>query len=132
MLFHSTRGLAPAVDIRAVALAGLAPDGGLYVPKAWPRFAASDIAAMRDMSYQAIAFRVLRPFMQNVVPDEVLRGAIDASCAVFTVPEVTPLKQVGGDLTVLELFHGPTLAFKDVTFVFLGKIRACGLNRYSL
>lgn len=120
MLFHSTRGLAPETDIRGVALAGLAPDGGLYLPKSWPRFSASDIAAMRDLSYQEIAFRVLRPFMQEAVPDDALRGIIEKSYAVFDAPEITPLRRLDSDTNILELFHGPTLAFKDIAMQFLG------------
>jgi threonine synthase len=122
MLFHSTRGLAPATDIRGVALAGLAPDGGLYLPQLWPHFSTHDIAAMRGQSYQEIAFRVLQPFMQGAVPDDILHGMIDKSCAVFDAEDVTPLRVMGNAFHVLELFHGPTLAFKDVALQFLGHL----------
>ncbi|MDR3449204.1 MAG: threonine synthase [Alphaproteobacteria bacterium] len=118
-LYHSTRGLAPEIGIREVALAGLAPDGGLYLPKKWPHFSVNDIAAMRDASYTEIAFRVLRPFMQDALPGDVLRGIIEKSYAVFDAPQITPLKHFGG-IDILELFHGPTLAFKDVALQFLG------------
>ena len=122
MLFHSTRGLAQETDIRGVALAGLAPDGGLYLPKEWPQFSASDIAAMRGQSYQEIAFRVLQPFLQSAVPDNVLREIVKKSYEVFDVPEITPLRKLGNGLSVLELFHGPTLAFKDIALQFLGHL----------
>ena len=122
VLFHSTRGLAPEADIRTVALAGLAPDGGLYLPKIWPHFSAEEIAAMRGLSYQEIAFRVLQPFMQSAVPDEVLREIIVKSYAGFTAPEITPLRKIDDTLQVLELFHGQTLAFKDIALQFLGNI----------
>jgi threonine synthase len=120
MLFHSTRGLAPETDIRNAALAGLAPDGGLYVPKEWPQFSSEDIASMRGASYQETAFRVLRPFMQEVIPDDALRTIIDKSYALFENAEVVPLRKLDGGLHILELFHGPTLAFKDVALQFLG------------
>ena len=122
LLFHSTRGLAPETDIRGVALAGLAPDGGLYLPKVWPRFSVAEIAAMRGLSYQEIAFRVLRPFMQSAVPDDILRGIIEKSYVGFDVPEVTPLRNLGDEFHILELFHGQTLAFKDIALQFLGNV----------
>ncbi len=122
LLFHSTRGASPDVDIRAVALAGLAPDGGLYLPKTWPQFSPADIAALRGQPYREIAFRVLRPFMTGVVPDDKLRGLIEKSYAGFNVPDVVAMRQLTGDTHILELFHGPTLAFKDVALQFLGHL----------
>ncbi len=120
--FHSTRGLSPETDIRGVALAGLAPDGGLYLPKVWPRFSAAEIQEMRGLSYQEIAFRVLRPFMQYAVPDDILRNIIGKSYAGFDAPDVTPIKELSGGLYILELFHGQTLAFKDIALQFLGNM----------
>ncbi|MDE1901450.1 MAG: threonine synthase [Alphaproteobacteria bacterium] len=120
MTFHSTRGLAPETDIRGVALAGLAPDGGLYLPAAWPHFSPADIAAMRGKPYADIAFRVLRPFFQGIVPDADLRTIIDTSYGAFDVADVTPLRQFDDSFYILELFHGPTLAFKDIALQFLG------------
>jgi len=122
MLFHSTRGLAPETDIRGVAMAGLASDGGLYLPKTWPHFSASALAAMCGCSYQEIAFRVLQPFMQSSMTDEVLRKIIEKSYAVFDAPGIVPLRKLNNDLNILELFHGPTLAFKDIALQFLGNV----------
>ncbi|MDR3424864.1 MAG: threonine synthase [Alphaproteobacteria bacterium] len=120
MRFHSTRGLAPETDLRGVALSGLAPDGGLYLPKIWPQFSTDDLHAMRGETYQQIAFRVLRPFMQGAMPEDILRGIIEKSYAAFDAAEVTPMRKLGADCHLLELFHGPTLAFKDVALQFLG------------
>jgi threonine synthase len=121
VMFHSTRGQSPGVDIRGAALAGLAPDGGLYVPVAWPPITPMTLALMRGESYTQIAFRVLQPFMESVIPDNVLRDIIEKSYSVFDRPDVTPLVDVG-DLKILELFHGPTLAFKDIALQFLGHV----------
>jgi threonine synthase len=120
MKFLSTRGQAPETDIRGVALAGLAPDGGLYLPVQWPRFSADEIAAFRGMPYTEVAFRVLKPFMAGAVPDHDLLKIVEQSYAVFDGTEVTPLRALGDEFQVLELFHGPTLAFKDVALQFLG------------
>ncbi len=119
MLFHSTRGLAPDTDIRRIALEGLAPDGGLYLPKAWPTFSANEIAALRGKSYQDIAHFVLKPFFESVMPETVLRDIIQKAYGVFDSPDITPLRPLGDDY-VLELFYGPTLAFKDVAMQFVG------------
>ena len=120
MLFHSTRGSAPEVDIRSASLAGLAPDGGLYLPKIWPQFSEGYFQEMRHQSYGEIAFRVMQPFMQGAVPDEVLCAIIDKSYGVFDAENVTPLRVLSDDLRILELFHGPSLAFKDIAMQFLG------------
>ena len=122
MIFYSTRGLAPETDIRGVALAGLAPDGGLYLPKLWPRFSAAEIKAMRGETYAQIAFRILHPFMQGALSDDVLRAIIEKSYGVFDSAEVTPLRSLPDGTRILELFHGPTLAFKDVALQFLGNV----------
>lgn len=120
MLFHSTRGLSSQVDIRMAALTGLAPDGGLYLPEKWPQFSSQDIANMRGKSYQDIALQIMLPFMGDAMPDALLRELIEKAYAPFDSPEVTPLKKLEEDFYILELFHGPTLAFKDVALQFLG------------
>jgi threonine synthase len=122
MLFHSTRGLSPEVDLKTVALNGLAPDGGLYLPVEWPQFSSDDIASMRGKSYQDIALQVLRPFMVPVIPENVLIEIIEKSYAVFDSAEVTPLRKLNDDICILELFYGPTLAFKDIALQVLGHI----------
>ncbi len=118
--FRSTRGQSPQVDIRTAALTGLAPDGGLYLPESWPQFSSEDIASMRDMSYQDIAFSVMRPFTADALSDQQLQRIIGKAYSVFDSPEVTPLIQVKKGLYSLELFHGPTLAFKDVALQAFG------------
>lgn len=120
MKFHSTRGQSPETDLRGVALAGLAPDGGLYLPVEWPRFSAEEIAAMRGLSYQEIAFRVLTPFMRDTIPAATLRTIIDKSYARFDSKDVTPVRSLGQGRHILELSLGPTLAFKDVALQLLG------------
>jgi len=121
MFFESTRGQTPERTIVEIALEGLAPDGGLYLPKAWPRFSAQDIEALRGKSYQDVAFRVLRPFLEGAVPDEDLHDLLKKAYATFESPEVTPLRKLGDDY-ILELFHGPTLAFKDVALQMVGHL----------
>lgn len=120
MKFHSTRGQSPETDLRGVALAGLAPDGGLYLPVAWPQFSAADIAAMRGLSYQEIAYRVLTPFMEGTIPADVLRKIIEKSYERFESKDVTPVRPLGQGRHILELSLGPTLAFKDVALQLLG------------
>jgi threonine synthase len=122
ILYQSTRGRAHDLDLRAVTLSGLAPDGGLYVPKKWPEFSASDLAAMKGLSYQDVAFRVLKDFTEDAIPDDALKDLIRKAYASFTDPAVVPLKQLDDRLWILELFHGPTLAFKDVALQLLGHL----------
>lgn len=119
MKFFSTRGLAPVADLRHVALEGLAPDGGLYLPEAWPHFSAEDLGSMRGKPYNEIAFRVLSPFLREGIPDADLKTLIEKAYASFATSKVTPLRPMGEDF-ILELFHGPTLAFKDVALQFVG------------
>ena len=121
-LYCSTRGDAPELDFRGVTMAGLASDGGLYVPKVWPQFSADDIRAMRGQSYQEVALRVMLPFVQPSLDEATLRGLIAKACASFEDPAVTPLRQLDTDHWLLELFHGPTLAFKDVALQLLGHL----------
>ncbi|MFA5040744.1 MAG: threonine synthase [Bdellovibrionales bacterium] len=121
MLFRSTRGFLPETNIRRAALEGIAPDGGLYLPKLWPQFLPDDMAAMRGKSYQDIAFHVLKPFLRDVILDNDLREIIRKSYAVFDAADITPLHGLGNN-SVLELFHGPTLAFKDIALQFVGHV----------
>lgn len=120
MRYISTRGAAPELDFAQVTEAGLASDGGLYLPKTWPRFSENDIAALRGLSYAALARRVMRPFIGDSLSESELAALIDGAYAGFDDPAVTPLKRLDERLWVLELFHGPTLAFKDVALQFLG------------
>ena len=102
--------------------AGLARDGGLYVPSQWPAFTRKDIRAMRGQSYQEIAFRVIEPFTTGEIEADALRAMINEAYATFRHPAVAPLVQSGPNSFVLELFHGPTLAFKDVAMQLIARL----------
>jgi len=120
MRYVSTRGEAPTLRFSAAVAAGLAADGGLYVPETLPDVS-SHLAAWRKLSYEDLAFAFLRIFADDIPPDE-LRAMIRGAYATFDHPERAPLRQLAGDLHVLELFHGPTLAFKDFALQFLGHL----------
>ncbi len=120
MLYQSTRGGGAPIDFRAATLAGLAPDGGLYVPVQWPRFDPSDIRDLAGCDYAETAARVLAPLVGDCLSADELRGLTRAAYARFAHDAVTPLVQLDGRHWMLELFHGPTLAFKDVALQLLG------------
>lgn len=120
MRYVSTRGQAPELAFEDVLLAGLARDGGLYVPATWPQFSADDLREMRGLDYNALAFRVLQPFVGGVIADDDLRAIIDRAYATFDGGKVAPVVPLEGNVHLMELFHGPTLAFKDVAMQLLG------------
>jgi len=120
--YVSTRGSAPVLGFDDVLLAGLARDGGLYLPREWPHFSPAEIRAMRGLSYPELAARVMRPFMTGSVAEPELSRLCAESYAGFTHPAVAPLRQFGTDQWVLELFHGPTLAFKDYALQLVGRL----------
>jgi threonine synthase len=120
MHYISTRGQAPARDFPDVLLAGLAEDGGLFVPQAWPHFSPADWRAMRGLPYAELAARVMQPFVGAAIPFEVLRSICLRAYAGFGHPAVVPLVQLETGLFAQELFHGPTLAFKDLAMQVLG------------
>ena len=120
MRYISTRGAAPILDFEEVTLAGLAADGGLYVPESWPTLSAAEIADLRGLSYVETALRVCRPFVGDALGEEELRGLLTQAYGSFSHAAVTPLKQLDERQWLLELFHGPTLAFKDVALQLLG------------
>ena len=122
MRYISTRGAAPALDFEAVTLAGLAADGGLYVPESWPAFSGAEIAALAGLSYAETAARVMAPFVGDALPEAELRGLCEQAYGRFAHAAVTPLVQLDGRHWLLELFHGPTLAFKDIALQLLGLI----------
>ncbi|WP_186393074.1 MULTISPECIES: threonine synthase [unclassified Pannonibacter] len=122
MRYVSTRGCAPVLDFADVLLQGLARDGGLYLPETWPQFDAKTIAGFAGKSYQDVAFEVIRPFTGGTIKDADLKRMIDEAYATFRHPAVTPLVQIAPNRFVLELFHGPTLAFKDVAMQLLGRL----------
>ncbi len=122
MQYISTRGNASNLDFAGVTLAGLASDGGLYVPQKWPQFAADDIAAMRHLSYVDLAAKVMLPFVGGSLTEDELRDLCTAAYSNFSHDAVTPLVQLNEQHWLLELFHGPTLAFKDVALQLLGQL----------
>jgi len=127
--YISTRGEAPALGFCDALLAGLARDGGLYVPREWPALTKKEIRAFRGKSYQDVAFAVLSPFTNGEIPADVFRSMIDDAYATFRHPAVTPLVQTGPNSFVIELFHGTTLAFKDVAMQLLARLMDYALEK---
>jgi threonine synthase len=122
MRYISTRGQAPARDFADVLLAGLAEDGGLFMPQTWPHFGPSDWRAMRGLPYADLAARVMQPFVGGSIPFEVLKTICHEAYADFGHTAIVPLIQLETGLFVQELFHGPTLAFKDMAMQVLGRM----------
>ena len=122
MKYLSTRGKAPVLDFDDALLAGLGRDGGLYLPERWPSFSAAEIRALRGLSYAELAARVMAPFVAGCLSEDELAGLVAQSYAGFTHPAVAPLKQIGANQWVMELFHGPTLAFKDYALQLVGRL----------
>jgi threonine synthase len=120
MEYVSTRGSAPALDFEGVTLAGLASDGGLYIPREWPRFSHAEIAALAGLPYAELAARVMKPFVGDSIAPERLLELTREAYGRFAHAAVTPLVQLDETNWLLELFHGPTLAFKDVALQLLG------------
>ncbi|HEY5299755.1 MAG TPA: threonine synthase [Acetobacteraceae bacterium] len=122
MRYVSTRAQAPARDFAGVLLAGLAEDGGLYVPETWPTLSPDEWRALRGLPYPALAARLLAPFVGDAVPTDALEAICRDAYAGFDHPAVVPLVQLDTSLFVQELFHGPTLAFKDLALQVLGRL----------
>ena len=127
--FISTRGEAPEASFADVLLAGLAPDGGLYMPAAWPNFGAGEIAAFKGKRYQDVAFEILISFVGDSFSAVDLKEDIEAAYAGFEHPDIAPLSPMSGNRYLLELFHGPTFAFKDIALQILGRLFARALKR---
>jgi len=120
MHYVSTRRAAPALGFREVTLAGLANDGGLYLPEAWPVLSRDEIAGLAGLSYVETAVRVMAPFVGDALSEDELRDLCTQAYGRFSHDAVTPLVQLDHHHWLLELFHGPTLAFKDVALQLLG------------
>ena len=121
MEYISTRGGDDPLGFEAALLSGLARDGGLYLPSDYPAFTKDEIRAMAGLSYAEIAARVMAPFCSGEVSERELRDMSEDAYGGFTHDEVAPLRRLAGDLHVLELFHGPTIAFKDYAMQFLSR-----------
>jgi threonine synthase len=126
MSYVSTRGAAPVLSFHDAMMAGLARDGGLYVPETVPTLSRGEIAALAGLPYEEVAHRVMAPFVDD---SAALRPAIDAAYSCFEHPARAPLKQIGPGHFLLELFHGPTLAFKDFAMQVIGRLFSDALAR---
>ncbi len=122
MNYISTRGEAPKLGFEDVLLAGLARDGGLYVPETWPRLAPETIQSFAGKPFAEVAVEVIHPYTGGAITRAELRRMADEAYATFSHPAVTPLVEIGPNRFVLELFHGPTLAFKDVAMQLLARL----------
>lgn len=122
MLYHSTRGEAAPLNFADALLAGLASDGGLYVPEAFPALSHAEIAAFAGKPFAEVAYEVVRRFTGGAIPDVVLARCCREAYATFDHPAACPLVQTGPNDFVLELFHGPTLAFKDVAMQLIARL----------
>ena len=120
MEYISTRGNAPVLNFEEVMLAGLADDGGLYVPREWPKFSIDEILSLQGLSYPEIAEHVISPFVGNEIDISTQRELIKLAYQDFGHSSVAPLRRLDKNLSILELFHGPTLAFKDFALQLLG------------
>lgn len=122
MKYLSTRGEAPPIEFEDVLLSGLAPDGGLYLPEAWPQFDAGTLAGFAALPYHEVAARVIAPFAAPGIDEATLAGIASEAYAGFEHPAVAPLVQLDTNSWLLELFHGPTLAFKDYALQLVGRL----------
>ena len=129
MHYVSTRGTAPVLDFGATMMTGLARDGGLYVPKTVPVMPEADIAALAGQPYEEVAFRVMRPYLGGFFGDDEFRGLIDTAYAGFHHAARAPMVQLGANHFLLELFHGPTLAFKDFAMQLIGQMMQAALAK---
>ncbi len=129
MRYISTRGQAPTLTFEDTMLTGLARDGGLYVPEIIPQIDAHTIAAMSGQSYEEIAYTVMRPFVGDTFTDAEFRGCINRAYAGFGHAARAPLVQLDQGHFLLELFHGPTLAFKDFAMQLIGQLFQTALAR---
>lgn len=122
MRYVSTRGEAPTLDFVEVMLAGLARDGGLYVPERWPTLDAAAISGLAGRPYAEVAVEVMRPFVGDSISEGDLSRMAREAYGTFRHPATAPLVQLGDSLFVLELFHGPTLAFKDLAMQLVARL----------
>lgn len=122
MRYISTRGQASAVEFEEVLLTGLAGDGGLYVPAKWPSLAPADIDRLAGAPYPELAAAIMQPFVGDAIPEHDFAAIVAETYRGFEHPAVAPLVQLDRNLWLLELFHGPTLAFKDYALQLLGRL----------
>jgi threonine synthase len=129
MRYISTRGNTPPQSFEEVLLAGLASDGGLFLPEAWPQIGADEIASFAGAPYADAAYRILSRFASASFSATELKEDIDTAYATFEDASIAPLVEIDTNLFLLELFHGPTLAFKDIAMQVLGRLFARALDK---
>ncbi|MGN6517260.1 MAG: threonine synthase [Rhizomicrobium sp.] len=129
MRYVSTRGQTRPQSFGDALLAGLAPDGGLFLPQTWPQVPADEIAGFAGKRYADVAFAILKRFAGDSFTEAELREDIEAAYSDFDAPEIAPLVKIGAEHYLLELFHGPTLAFKDIAMQVLGRLFARALAK---
>ena len=122
MKYVSTRGKAPILNFEDAVIAGLASDGGLYVPESIPSFSKAEIDSFRELSYEELMLKVITPFIGDEISQEVLKDIVKESYSEFRDSDIAPVKKISESEYILELFHGPTMAFKDFALQFLGRI----------
>ena len=122
MLYKSTRGQSPEVSFSEVLLGGLAPDGGLYMPTSIPKFSIEEINDFKDLQFHELATEILFPFIEGDIDKEVFSDLVRETYKVFEVNDVVEIVELEKNRQILELFHGPTLAFKDVAMQLLGSL----------
>jgi threonine synthase len=127
--YLSTRGEAPELSFEGALLAGLASDGGLYMPEAWPKLAPGEVAALAGLDYAQAAYRILKPYLEGDPALAELEELLAEAYAGFHHPVIAPLRQIAPARWVLELFHGPTLAFKDLAMQVVGRMMNRALAR---
>jgi threonine synthase len=127
--YVSTRGKAPVLNFEEAMLTGLARDGGLYLPETIPTMTSEEIAALSGLPYEEVAFRVMKPYIGDTFADDVFKEIIAKAYAGFGHAARAPMVQLGDNHFLLELFHGPTLAFKDFAMQLIGQMFQASLKR---
>lgn len=129
MRYVSTRGASVSLPFNDVLLTGLAFDGGLFVPREWPELGAGALERFAEMPYAEVAVEVMWPYVAGSIPRDDFAAMVHDSYAVFDHPDVVPLRDLGGGIFLAELFHGPTLAFKDIALQLVGRLFDYELSR---
>src|SRR4029077_15648852 len=124
-----TRAKAEPRRFEGALLAGLARDGGLYVPEVWPRLSPAEIGALAGLDYEQAAYRIMRPYLEGDPSLDDLEAVLDEAYGGFHQPALAPRRQIGPASWLLELFHGPTLAFKDLAMQVLARLMNRALSR---
>ena len=133
MRYVSTRGKSPEASFSEVLLRGLAPDGGLYLPTTWPQFNVNELRKFLggDFSYQALASEIIYPFTKDSIDKDELSELIHRAYDSFSAEDIVPMKCLNSKLWIAELFHGPTLAFKDIALQLVGELFENQLQKES-